>query len=678
MSFVYPGFLFALAAISIPIVVHLFNFRRFRKVYFSDIRFLKQVDMQTRSRNQLKHLLVLAARILAVACLVLAFAQPFIPADGNRDTSPLTHATIYVDNSFSMNADGEQGSLLNEARAKALEVATAYANGSNLRLLTNDFDPRHQRSMSLEEFKSEVASITPSPAVRTMSEVAARAQADDRQGGGQDIFLISDLQRSTTDVTATSVDSLSNLFILPVAATSVSNLYVDSVWFTGPVRLPDQPDVLTARIRNTSDNAVENLTVKLLINGTQRAIGTVSLQGRSFEQVELAFTNAGRGIQLAEVAIEDYPIVYDNRYLISYSVARTVPVLHIKGEDGTDAVTRLFKDDTYMAFTETGANSIDFSTFAQQRLIVVSGVRKPSTGMMQELMRFCANGGHVLVVPSAQADRTAQNELLTTLGAEPFAGMDSAAQKVDRVNLQSALMRNVFMEWGERIDLPTTNGHFVTSTNAKSGREPLLTLANGSPFLSRYPSGKGSVYVLASPLANNMTNFHRHALFVPALYNMALNSTNSGTSAETLGDEELIPINGVATEKLVNPALQAVETGERFMPELVVRGDGIGIMVHGQVRTDGHYMLLAEKDTVQSVSFNYNRAESALEYYTEKEFTKLAENTGIARMEFVTAGLGNISNTIEEIHEGKRLWKLFLILALLFLAMETLLLRLWK
>lgn len=677
MSFVYPGFLFALAAISIPIIIHLFNFRRFRKVYFSDIRFLKNVEMQTRSRNQLRHLLVLLARICAVACLVLAFAQPFIPAPGNEGNTHSAQATIYVDNSFSMNAEGTNGSLLDEAKAKALEVAEGYANGSNLRLLTNDFDPRHQRNMSIQEFKAELAGVVQSPAVRRMSEVTSRARSTDGQVERHDIFLITDLQRSMADIDKVTPDSLTGLFVLPVQATSLGNLYVDSVWFSSPVRLPEQPDVLMARIRNTGERTVENLSVKLTVNGMQRAIGTVTLQGRSFENVELAFTNADRGMQMAEVSVEDYPIVYDNRYLLSYAVARSVRILHIRGEDAGNSVQRLFSGDSTFAYTATEGKAVDFSAFAKQDLLVAEGIRNPSTGLMQELNRFAQRGGSLLVVPSSKAEQEAQNELLRSLGAEVFAEWDSTATKVERVNLQSALMRNVFLEWGERIDLPTVGAHFPTVTVTRSGREPLLTLTDGSPFLSRYATGKGSVYVLASPLNDRSTNFHRHALFVPSLYNMALNSVGGTVSAEIIGSGRTIAVSA-PTDRLENLTMVSVETGERFMPEPVVRGDGTGILVHDQVRTDGHFLLLSGSDTLQPVSFNYDRAESALEYLTENEFRELAGQAGITKLGFVSERTGNIANAVREMQEGKRLWRLFLILALIFLGIEILLIRLMR
>src|SRR6187431_3204710 len=112
MLFTYPAFLFALSALSIPIIVHLFNFRRFKKIYFTNVRFLKEIKQDTRNRSRLKHLLILASRILAVIFLVLAFAQPFIPAKGSKAVAGAKRVSVYIDNSFSMDAISSNGDLL--------------------------------------------------------------------------------------------------------------------------------------------------------------------------------------------------------------------------------------------------------------------------------------------------------------------------------------------------------------------------------------------------------------------------------------------------------------------------------------------------------------------------------------------------------------------------------------
>src|SRR5580693_1927873 len=99
MNFLFPSFLYALSAVSIPILIHLFNFRRYKKLYFSNVRFLKEVVQESRSRSRLKHWLVLLCRILIVVFLVLAFAQPFIPVKQGFTGAGNKAVSIFVDNS---------------------------------------------------------------------------------------------------------------------------------------------------------------------------------------------------------------------------------------------------------------------------------------------------------------------------------------------------------------------------------------------------------------------------------------------------------------------------------------------------------------------------------------------------------------------------------------------------
>ena len=66
MQLLYPAFLLALAALAIPIIIHLFHFRRFKKVYFTNVRFLKEVKEETSNRSRLRNLLVLLMRLLAL------------------------------------------------------------------------------------------------------------------------------------------------------------------------------------------------------------------------------------------------------------------------------------------------------------------------------------------------------------------------------------------------------------------------------------------------------------------------------------------------------------------------------------------------------------------------------------------------------------------------------------
>jgi hypothetical protein len=675
MNFIYPEFLFALTAISVPIVIHLFNFRRFKKVYFSDIRFLKNVEIETRSRSQLKNLLILLSRILAIACLVAAFAQPVIPVSNVASSAANASVVVYIDNSFSMTAQGERGTLLEEAVAKALEVGSVYANSGNIRLLTNDFSPEHSRELSWEEFKGEVTRIAPSPQVRTLSEVVTRAESSVASGKGLNLFAITDLQRSTTDVTENTIDSLTTIYVIPIEAEVAANLFIDSCWFNDPVRLPQQPDLLMARIRNGSDQELEDVSVTLTVNGRQRAVGTATIQPRTYEDVELAFTNDAVGMQLAEVSLTDYPITYDDHYYLSYGLAQTIRILNVSGDDGSNAIVNLFADEPSIRLTTVSASNVDFAMLQQTDLLICNGIRKFPSGMVSEFMRFANAGGDVLVIPSKNQDIATLNELLLALNAEQLSTLDTAKLKVEGVNLQSQLYKNVFVGWEERIDLPTVSRHYSTVSATRSSREQLLTLSNGEPLLSSYSTNGGHVYTLTATLNDEWTNFHRHAIFVPTLFNMALNSVSNDLSSESIGSDELIAFSEELKDQEVLE-LRPVDSEGGFVPEVIKQSDATGIRVHGQVKEDGHYLLMNGPDTVRSVSFNYDRAESELDFLTADELVEQASENGIDNVSIVDGSVDTIASTVSELHEGRKLWKLFLFLALGFLLIETLLIRL--
>ena len=83
MIYQNPQILYALLALAIPIIIHLFNFRKHEKIYFSSIRFLEEIKTKNKKKRNLKNLLILLSRLLALAFLIIAFAKPYTPV--NKD-----------------------------------------------------------------------------------------------------------------------------------------------------------------------------------------------------------------------------------------------------------------------------------------------------------------------------------------------------------------------------------------------------------------------------------------------------------------------------------------------------------------------------------------------------------------------------------------------------------------
>ena len=238
MKFVNPNFLFALFTATIPIIIHLFNFRKYKTVYFSNVRFLKEIKEQTQSKSQLKHLLVLISRILTIFFLVFAFAQPFIPLKNTSQTFNSNTTSVYVDNSFSMNAIGESGQLIDFAKNIAIDISKSFLPSDKFQLLTNNFLGKHQRLVNKDQFNDYIDEINISAETKKLSQVIERQKnlLKNEKNSDRKIFIISDFQKSTSDFESLENDTSYSVFLIPLKKNEEKNIYIDSIWFESPIR----------------------------------------------------------------------------------------------------------------------------------------------------------------------------------------------------------------------------------------------------------------------------------------------------------------------------------------------------------------------------------------------------------------------------------------------------------
>jgi hypothetical protein len=305
--------------------VHLFNFRKFKKVYFSNVEFLKEIKQETQSKRNLKHLLILAARMLAIAAIVLAFAQPYMPQPGAVEKPGGTAVSIYIDNSFSMQGAGKDGIMLDLAKNKALEIVESFAASDKFQLLTGDFEGRHQRLVSKEEMTSLIQEVALSAASRKLSEVVTR-QRDALITSGLEkrhAFLLTDLQASVTDIDAVANDTTMRLTVVPELPEIKGNVFIDSVWFETPVRQLNQPEIMHARVVNTGSEDIEAIPLQLTINGSQKSVASAAIPALSNSTIDITYTNTEAGFKHCSLTINDISITNDDAYYFSYSVAET-------------------------------------------------------------------------------------------------------------------------------------------------------------------------------------------------------------------------------------------------------------------------------------------------------------------------------------------------------------------
>jgi len=680
MKFVNPYFLIALASIAIPIIIHLFNFRRFKKIYFSNVEFLKELKQETQKKSKIKHLLILASRILAVSCLVFAFAQPYIPFKDNKINAKGNLISVYIDNSFSMEALSSKGTLFDDAKSKALEIANAYKSTDLFQLLTNDFEGKHQNYVTKEEFLQMLNEIEISPSFRKLSEVITR-QNDlffSMNSKGKKAFIISDFSKEGTDILNIKEDTNVDVNLIPLVSNKTDNLYIDSCWFLSPVMQVNKQVQLNVLVRNSSGNDAEKIPVKLVINGKQKTVASIDIPANSEAVVKLPYTIAGKGTQFGSVEIIDYPIIFDDKFYFSYNVSENIPILSINENSGSVYINALFGKDSAFVLANTEINKLDYSLLPNYKLIILNEVKTLSSGLMQELQQYVRTGGSLLVFPSPDADLDNYKNFLTTFGSIYYSAKDTTKTKVSTINTDHEIFKDVFDKIPENIDLPVVKTHFKFNAKTFSSEEFILKMQNGESFMISEKSGKGKIYLSSVPLNTDYSNFAKHAIFVPTLYNIALLSTPYNKLFYTIGADEAIEAKNI---KMNNDQTFKISNKSRNF-EIIPEHKNVDLQTyiypHDQLKDAGNYVLLNGEDTVAGVSFNYDRKESELKSCSIREIESLIKEKGLKKFNVLDLKNKPVSKVLEELNQGIRLWKIFIVLALLFIFAEVLLLRFLK
>ncbi|AQG80309.1 BatA domain-containing protein [Spirosoma montaniterrae] len=690
MNFLYPSFLFGLLAVSVPIAIHLFNFRRTRRVFFTNVALLRTVQTETKSFRRLKHWLILAARCLFLACLVLAFAQPFLPSKSKLGLSRQGVTSLYVDNSYSMQNERNEKRYLDIATGKLDELLTLFRNATSLQLLTNDFSAAEQQAGTAESVRDRITAIRFAHTPRTLETVYRRQRnllASLNPGGRNQLFWFSDFQKSTVgDLSRLKIDTTDRLFIVPLDAEPTKNVYVDSVWLSTPFIREMQNNSLNVKLTNGGRENVKNLPIRLYLDDTQTSTASASLPPGGSTTVSLNFNVTSKGYHRGRVVFEDFPITFDNEYFFVIEASPAVRVLHLyEQKAATDYVNAVYSDDSLFVRRSFSAQNFDVGQLRETDLVVLEGVSQVSGTLRSELERFVRQGGSLTIVPPSAPDAASYGPFLSSLGITGLqtAGLQSSDPTllpIAEPDRRSPFFRDVFQQsyQSEPLNLPSAAP--VWRWNAG---DRLLTLRDGSPLLTQSRVGNGgNVYMLANPLSSTYGNLAEHALFVPVMYKMAALSVRAQRTAYSFEE-------GLLTVPITNPAERAVYKLKRNKLEIIpiqrVVGNQLLLempksneLAAGQEVEAGYYELQnSAGKTERLLAFNHSHQESAMDFYSADELRRAFANQPNVEV-FDSIQDGDFVQVLEQENVGRSLWKYFLLAALAFLLIEVGLVRFMK
>jgi hypothetical protein len=689
MSFYHPELLYGLFAIAIPIIIHLFNFKRFKKVYFTNVRFLRDVKQQSKRHSQLRHLLVLASRILFVAFLVLSFARPYIPVNKQKvqSLSAVNYVSVFLDNSFSMQAKSTEGNLLEAARMKARELVLAYSASDNFRLLLNNQIPESNRFINRDRFLDLLDEVHIESSSVPISKVISRVSNFDlkQKDAQQELYIISDFQKSQADINAWKEDSNVQINLIPVFSAGQDNVFIDSCWFETPVLQKASLLKLHYRIKNLSQQNAEKIPVSLLVNGKQKALGSVDLDAFEERSEELVFKMDTAGVYHCVIEIQDFPITYDDRFYFGFNIADQINVLSISGAQASDAVKLFYANDSMFHFVEQAENRIDYSSFSNYNVIILNGISKYSSGLIMELKKYYERSGSIVIIPSNEANIKEVNRISEAKLVDRFVKKDTSRALIHWMDIESEEFNDVFdldektFNLPDNVDMPFFSSHWTLMKNNRLHSIDLIKFDNGTPFLRKYNQDQSNIYLFTAAFNKANSNITAHALFVPIMYNVAMQSQRTLGLYYTLGQENIVDLQpSIVTQNEIF-SISAVQYDLQFIPGVIHTGGLNALIVdENSVNDAGNYRIEYKGEEFQTCAFNYSRIESDLHSWNQDGLERELAKNQLKNINILSFDNATLSTEIKDLHNGVQLWKLFLSLAVLLLIIELFLLRFMK
>ncbi len=627
MQFKHPEILYFLFLLILPILVHLFQLRRFKKQSFTNVRILKDLSIQTRKSSQIKKWLLLATRLLLLAAAVIAFAQPFFPATDAKASG--NDLYIILDNSLSMEAKGQSGQLMRRAIEDLLEHTPADQTFS---LLTAD---RTFWNTDIKTIRQDLQNLDYS-AVPFVPEALMAKIRSQKPGTGKDVLLITDAAGIQKTV---SNDDL-NAFVYLAKAETKANASVDSVYLKQTL---DNFYEIGARV--SARGNVGELSVSLYDKGKLIA----KTQADPAKSNEVKFTIPKQDFD-GWLSVSDNGLQFDNTYYFNIAQPKTTSVLIIGDPAASQFLGRIYTAPEF-EFEAVPLRGLDYNSIEKRDLVILNEPTEIPQALQTTLKAFVEKGGNLAIIPSVEGNVAQLNGLSGIFRAqfEPATG----TRQVTRIAFNHPLYWNVFEKSVENFQYPEIKRSFKLNTSSPAA----LAFDDGSPFLASVQNQGGTVYLFAAPLNKNDGNFQNSPLIVPTFYNMSQNAT-SGVTAYTIGQGLPVMVDAqLQGDQVVSVAGNDIS----FIPEQRQMGSRVQLSFGDLPAKAGNYQLLNKTQPVKNISFNYSRSESN------------ADVNAAAYADFES--VGSVSQLFNDWHSSRTdtgIWRWFVILALIALVAEVL------
>ncbi|GGF17665.1 BatA domain-containing protein [Flavobacterium limi] len=642
MHFKHPEILYFLFLLIVPILVHLFQLRRFKTSYFTNVRFLKELVVQTRKSSKIKKRLLLVTRLLLLTSVIIAFAQPFFEAKDHKNAS--NEMYIVLDNSFSMQAKGKKGELLKRSVQELLENTPETAQFS---LLTNT---ENLWNTDIKSSKSSLQNLKYSATPFELSAIMAKIKAH-KSAHKKDIVIITDAV-GLAEKDVKNIDPEEKPYFIIPEAEQKNNISIDSVFINQTLENFYEIGI------NLSAYGEDFKPVSMALYNQKKLIAKTIINF-DLKKKKINFTIPKEAFN-GYVVIEDNGLAYDNKLFFSISKAKKTNVISIGEPEKSNFLSRIYTSSEFN-YNNYSLSSLDYNSLEKQNTIILNELIEVPQALQTTLKAFVSKGGNLVVIPSEKSSLSNLNTFLGNFGKIQFKNLENNSKLITKINFDHPLFSEVFENKITNFQYPKTNSSFDIS----SPYPAVLSYEDQSTFVTMIQNPVAGITVFSAAINSTNSNFQQSPLIVPLFYKMGQNNQKTGINALTIGNNQPYFVDVLLSKDAI---LEVKGTEDSFIPIQQILNNKVKLTFNDFPDTAGNYSVFDKKESVENLSFNYKRSESNLDQV----------NTNVVS-DFKTADtISTIFNTLQTERTDSQIWKWFVIFALLFLALEMAIIKFVK
>ena len=648
MHFKNPEILYLLTLLIIPVLVHLFQLQKFVKTPFTNVSFLHKIIQQTRQSSRIKKWLILATRLLLFSTIVIAFSQPYI---SNKKASVKQHNYIYLDNSLSTNTKGKRGDLL---QVSAQDIIKHASDKDEYSLLTNSsFYPKKTKN----ELKNILLKIKNTAKKIDISTVLLKFDTEikDKTKDLDEIILISDFQNTYKNEFTNVTPIFSAIKLTPIIKNNIS---IDSIFISN---LNTDSFTLNVLVRNQGEPK-KNIPIAIYNHSKLISKRSTSFEKNTYKTIEFKIKNQKEFTGKISSNFSDiYP--FDNTLYFTLKNNQKINVLSI-GKNA-DFLTKIYNKKEFN-FNQSTPQNTDYNSISKQQLIVLNEIENIPDVLIKKMKDFSQNGGSLAIIPNRKSNIYSYNNLLKALGVGKIGAKRNSPLKITAINFEHPLFENVFSKNITNFQYPSVQSYYPIDSNNAS---KIIGFENDSPFISQIKNKKRTVYWVSASLERDNSNFINSPLIVPVFYNFGKLSFKNSQLFYRIGRTNKIDIE---TKTRENQVVRILNSENSLIPLQSKFKNKVRITTNAASLTPGFYQVLKDKDTIQTLAFNYPKEESFINFMDLNKLKKISQK-GI-----VTGSISDVFKKINKKNQVHWLSKWFLTLAIVSLLLEILILKFYK